>query len=349
MIKLGFLGFESNVESSICIALKNRAAQLCECSSSAEAEVVMVDLDNIQDQSQWQALRQSGNIKLIGASSVREQAIGGLSDFSGFVSKPVRFTQLLEQINLLTGASASQAIVDTAQRADLINAEAQKPRQQNVERNSHLIDPQLYLLGVILNLLQQTEKAPLQRINLALERHDSEGKWLLLDTRKRKLYSSVSAKVLSHTALMELKHLPDPQPQAVSDSDLADYQQRAVLVLELETFVWNLTRDTIRNGQLKTLDPERRYRLKFWPNLTRVNEGNQAIALSSFWQANRVSARQLAEQFKLPETEVYRFAACCMNCDLLEAETPESAPPPAQTRGGLKKVLSMILKKLDQS
>ncbi len=423
MITLGLLGFDAAFVKSLSIALRSRAAKVCQYVEPEAASVVLVDIDNLQDQNVWKQLKETYSSILIAASQNLALPAGYEQDFVSVIDKPIRFTAMLAAINAavtpeqepaqfssnssvaseqepaqftgkssvaseqepaqFTGKSSvvseqepaqfssndsevsqqepvqlsSNASVVSAQEsaqplsnismvADLID-NGRMHRNSDVLRSQTEIDPDNFLLGFVLYSAQLDSPDHYRYICLDEGHPNNDGQWLVIDKRLNRVYLSINAKVIRHTAIMDFSHQGVIE-QWITESQLAELKSRAVQNISIEEFIWVLTRDTIRNARLMNFDTEKCYRLKCWPNLTRYATGNRDIAMASFWIESNASTVELANNLGLTLDDVLPFATCCFTCGLLEP-VDEPVPMPTRKQGrGLKKVLSMILKKLER-
>ncbi len=347
MITLGLLGFDAALAKSLSIALSSRAAKVCQYVEPEAASVVLVDIDNLQDQDAWKQLKEACSSIFIAASQNLTLPVGYEQDFVSVIAKPIRFTAMLTSVKAAVASrqESAQPLSNTAMVADLIDSGRIRCNSE-VLRSQAEIDPDNFLLGLVLYSVQLNSADHYRYICLDEGHPHNDGQWLVIDKRLGRVYLSINAKVIRHTAIMDFSQHGAIE-KWINSSQLAELKSRAVQNIPVEEFIWVLTRDTVRNARLMNFDTEKRYRLKCWPNLTRYATGNRDVAIASFWTESNASVVELAASLGMTLNDVLPFATCCFTCGLLE---PVDEPVTITTRkpkAGFKKVLSMILKKLE--
>ncbi len=347
MITLGLLGFDAALVKSLSIALSSRAAKVCQYVEPEAASVVLVDIDNLQDQNAWKQLKDACSSIFIAASQNLTLPAGYEQDFVSVIAKPIRFTAMLASVKaaVASGQESAQSLNNTSMVADLIDSGRMR-RNSEVLRSQAEIDPDNFLLGFVLNSVQLNSADHYRYICLDEGHPRNDGQWLVIDKRLGRVYLSINAKVISHTAIMDFSQHGVIE-QWINSSQLAELKSRAVQNIPVEEFIWVLTRDTVRNARLMNFDTEKRYRLKCWPNLTCYATGNQDVAIASFWTESNASAVELATSLGMTLNDVLPFATCCFTCGLLEPVDKPVAMTTRKPKTGFNKVLSMILKKLE--
>jgi len=348
MIRLGLLGFDAALAKSMSIAISSRAADVCQCVEPEAASMVLVDVDKLKDQSIWKNLARTYPLLLIAVSEHADLPAELREDFSSVITKPLRFTAMLATITATAnkGKVTAHQISSPSVTGDLID-DGPKRRKSDVLRSQTEVDQDNFLLGLVLYSVQLDSADQYRFISLARGQRRTDGQWLVIDKSLSRVYLSINAKLIAHTAIMDFSH-HDSVEEWINASQLAELKSRAVWDISIEEFIWVLTRDTVRNGRLKTFDPEQRFRLKCWPNLTRYSTGNRDIAMASFWVESNASAVELSKSLGISINEVLPFANCCFTCGLLETVDDPVALTTRKSEKGIKKVLSMILKKLDR-
>jgi hypothetical protein len=342
MIHLGLLGFDAAPAKSLSIALKSRAADVCQHVEPEAASVVLVDIDTLNDPSVWRNLAQSSSTVLVAATQKPELPEEYKQDFTAVIAKPLRFTAMLTAISaaLDKGQVEAQRLTSTSEASEKIE-KVQKTRKTDVLRSQSVIDPNKFLLGLVLHAVEHDSPNQCRYIHLA------KGYWLVINKKQGRVYLSMSAKTLSHAAIMDFSG-ENIVNKWVSANQLTEVKAKALRDIPIEEFVWELTRDTVRNAHLSTFDPDQRYRLKQWPDLTRYSAGSRDIAMASFWIESNASARELSAALGMSVNDVLPFATCCYTCGLLQPVDAQIAMTSRKPEKGIKKLLSMILKKLDR-
>lgn len=348
MIAIATLGFAPAEERAISIALKNRAKGFSFVTDLAEANVVLVDVDKLSTPGDWKPYCSGHSPLLIDVSENQQSDSAARGDFSASLRKPLRFSEMLSVICEVTDKHSAAGSVNAckASHADIhLAKKISQKSMPKVERGTEVIDPANYLLGFVLSAMSAASSHRFHCI------HWSGKQWIVLDALKKIAFLSIKQKVLRHIAI-----LPNEQLN-ISHRSIGEDEMQAMLAdfaysCSLEELVWVLTQNTVRNQLQKGLSLDRYYRLKHWPNLARFPISDADIPLANLWIENPNSVSSLADRCNQPLDKTRAFAACCLNCGLLEevaaSEHGVYHEPPTQieSRSRMKKVLSMILGRL---
>nr|WP_042949086.1 hypothetical protein [Kingella kingae] len=366
-VKLLFVAMDEQQQAMFKMAFKMHNTtnyQVIEAGSGEKPELVIVDGDGTAGISAWQKAKGDypGSVVVYFSKSPP-------SVTAPYLSKPIKFdTLFLSLRNLMQGngvwvvhsASAMQ------QRAAGANPAATRPGQpapqatapQNNRATEIVIprfDPNVGLLGAFRDVLAQQRNAaitldekPILAVFPAIQRV-----WVAVD--------SDQLKSLCRQGNLELKikQIPD-------DSNI---QERANATVT--SSMWQIALWTANGRLVQPLNPSTVFKLKSWPNLTRLAPLPESMRLSAFLTKTSVSLNMLYKLMPLDMADILNYIAATYLTDYLgitqqvhevpaassatQATVNTSAAPrpeqvqaassqqPQKTSGGL---LSRLMKKL---
>ncbi|MDK4625141.1 hypothetical protein [Kingella kingae] len=366
-VKLLFVAMDEQQQAMFKMAFKMHNTtnyQVIEAGSGEKPELVIVDGDGTAGISAWQKAKGDypGGVVVYFSKSPP-------SVTAPYLSKPIKFdTLFLSLRNLMQGngvwvvhsASAMQ------QRAAGANPAATRPGQptpqatapQNNRATEIVIprfDPNVGLLGAFRDVLAQQRNAaitldekPILAVFPAIQRV-----WVAVD--------SDQLKSLCRQGNLELKikQIPD-------DSNI---QERANATVT--SSMWQIALWTANGRLVQPLNPSTVFKLKSWPNLTRLAPLPESMRLSAFLTKTSVSLNMLYKLMPLDMADILNYIAATYLTDYLgitqqvhevpaassatQATVNTSAAPrpeqvqaassqqPQKTSGGL---LSRLMKKL---
>lgn len=348
MITVATFGFAPAEERSISIALMNRAKGFSFVSDLTEANVVLVDVDRCPTPGDWRQHCSSQGPLLIDVSNNHQPDGGTRGEFSASLRKPLRFSEMLSVICQVTDKHSTASSVNACKASHagihLAGKSAQKSIPK-VERDIEVVDPSNYLLGSVLSAMSSVMTDRFHCI------HWSGEQWIILDSRDKAAFLSIKQKVLRHMAILPKDQLHISH-RLISEDDMLAMRADIAYKCSFEELTWILTQNTVRNQLQKGLSLDRYYRLKYWPNLARFPISDADIPLANLWIDNPNTILTLADRCKQSLDKTRAFAACCLNCGLLEevAATEhrinDDCPTLIAPQSRMKKVLSMILGRL---
>lgn len=348
MIAIATLGFAPAEARSISIALKNRAKGFSFVSDLAEANVVLVDVDKFSAPGDWKQYCSGHSPLLINVSENHQTDSAAPGEFSASLRKPLRFSEMLSVICQVTDTHSATVSVNACKASHAEIHLAKKIAQKSmpkVERETEVVDPANYLLGYVLSAMSAASSHRLHRIRW------SGNQWIVLDSLKKTAFLSIKQKVLRHIAILPSDQL-NISHRPISEDEMQAMHADIAYGCSFEELVWVLTQNTVRNQLQKGLSLDRYYRMKYWPNLARFPISDADIPLANLWIENPNSVSSLADRCNQPLDKTRAFAACCLNCGLLEEVAASGhgvyrdTPTSIDSRSRMKKVLSMILGRL---
>jgi len=345
MITVATIGFAPTEERSISIALKNRAKGFSFVSDLSQANVVLVDVDKCTRRSDWRRYFSSHRPLLINVSDNHQPDAGTQDDFSASLRKPIRFSEMLSVICQVTEKHSAVSSINACKASHAGIHMANKIARRSIpqlERDTDGVDPSNYLLGSVLSAMSSVSTERFHCI------HWSSKQWIVLDSLEKAAFLSIKQKVLRHIAILPKDQL-DISHRLISEDEMQAMRADFAYSCSFEELAWLLTQNTVRNQLQKGMSLDRYYRLKYWPNLARFPISDADIPLANLWIDNPNTILTLADRCNQPLEKTRAFAACCLNCGLLEevATTEhkfnDSCPTMIEPQSRMKKVLSMIL------
>jgi len=350
MIPIAVLGFDSGPLRSLSIALANRGKGVCAIADWGQAQVGLVDIDQITEARQWRKVQRTNQAVLIAVCSNGKIPETYSKDFVFSISKPLRITELIKAVckaaetksdAVTEGDIRRVAEIDKVGDAAQLIKDGPKTHLSKLFKDQEVVDPDQYLLGAVMaNLERPTKKTKRFRKLQWLNQQ-----WVLLDYDSGQAFHNIKQKVLRHAAITSLQG-GRIRAKWIDKEQFEELKKEIQQECEIEKFIWMLTYYTIRSGRQKGLDIQRIYRLKCWPNLTRYSTGESDIPLANYWIDKPCSIASLAESLDIDPEITLPFAACCYNCGFLEEVGEETSAGVEKKRPRLRKVLSMILGKM---
>ncbi len=348
MITVATLGFAPAEERSISIALMNRAKGFTFVSDLSQANVILVDVDKCTKPSDWRPHASSHRPLLIKVSDNNQPDNGKQNEFSASLRRPLRFSEMLLVISQVTEKHSAALSVGACKASNasiqLSNKIARRSIPQ-VERETEVVDPSNYLLGSVLSAMSSVTTERFHCI------HWSCMQWIVLDSLKKIAFLSIKQKVLRHIAILPRDQL-GISCRNISEDEMQAMRADFAYSCSFEELAWLLTQNTVRDQLQKGMRADQYYRLKYWPNLARFPISDADIPLANLWIDKPNSILTLADRCNQPLDKTRAFAACCLNCGLLEEvsateyTTNDNCPTMLEPQSRMKKVLSMILGKL---
>lgn len=368
-VKLLFVAMDEQQQAMFKMAFKMHNTtnyQVIEAGSGEKPELVIVDGDGTAGISAWQKTKGDypGSVVVYFSKSPP-------SVTAPYLSKPIKFdTLFLSLRNLMQGngvwvvhsASAMQQRVAGANPAATCPGQPAPAPQATAPQNNRAteiviprFDPNVGLLGAFRDVLAQQRNAaitldekPILAVFPTIQRV-----WVAVD--------SDQLKSLCRQGNLELKikQIPD-------DSNI---QERANATVT--SSMWQIALWTANGRLVQPLNPSTVFKLKSWPNLTRLAPLPESMRLSAFLTKTSVSLNMLYKLMPLDMADILNYIAATYLTDYLgitqqvhevpaassatQATVNTSAAPrpeqvqaassqqPQKTSGGL---LSRLMKKL---
>ena len=120
------------------------------------------------------------------------------------------------------------------------------------------------------------------------------------------------------------------------------------LLLDLEAFVWVSSLLTARGRLGRGVDIEQKISLKYWPNLTRLEQFPHIMRIAALWNQRPASALDIAKALSIPQRYVFAFHTAANALNLFEMDqnklkSREKEMPKQENRGFFSRLLKRLL------
>lgn len=138
---------------------------------------------------------------------------------------------------------------------------------------------------------------------------------------------------------------PVPCPRPPDDIETAPWYG-------FEDFIWQTVIYACRGNLNGRIPPDLPFRLRFWPNVTRLTLPPNGVRICALLEKRPASANEIPELLSVPRFEAYAMISALHAIGALEkakraAKTVEAAPPPqSETDRGVFAVIGKMLKRL---
>jgi hypothetical protein len=291
-----------HIRNGIGIALTNRTENIYLVSDDDIVDVGILDIDKIPEK-EWGPLVSEKSYPVITLSSEKKPYA------SNHLTKPVRFSELVELICKLSGytsntESAKYAII----AADNIKSSRKEKRVLKTRHSNHY-NPDKYITGFLSNILKQEVSKPTYTLFTW-----SKDKWSIVDSKNRRIISNTNRWTLQHLTVTPLEKL-DHQKISAHQSSL--YAKTATSNDSIEDILCFLGPYLSGKSLPDAVHINQRYRLSTWPNLTQCALSNNDLVIATYWTENTASIAELATFFKLHIQELAPFVNYCYLCHFL--------------------------------
>lgn len=211
-----------------------------------------------------------------------------------------------------------------------------------------LFTPENYWLASLLDALRQARETQ-QSIHLKLSPQD----YALLMPKQGLAYCTL------HTRSEEFRTLCNNPVQTgqfalhiPNTTELEQMEQQAEgdpnALLDLEAFVWVSSLLTARGRLGRGVEIEQKISLKYWPNLTRLEQFPHIMRIAALWHQRPASALDIAKALSIPQRYVFAFHTAANALNLFEMDqnklkSREKEMPKQENRGFFSRLLKRLL------
>lgn len=211
-----------------------------------------------------------------------------------------------------------------------------------------LFTPENYVLSTILEAVR-VAKDTQQSVYLKLSPQDyvllmpQQGlAYCTLDTRSEEFRVLCNNPV--QTGQFAL-HIPDG---AELDGLKQQVAQNADALLDMEAFVWVSSLLTARGRLGRGVAIEKKISLKYWPNLTRLEQFPHIVRIAALWNQRPASALDIAKALAIPQRYAFAFHTAANALNLFEMDqnkfkSREKEKPQQENRGFFSRLLKRLL------
>lgn len=314
-VKLLFVAMDDQQQAMFKMAFKMHNTtnyQVIDAASGEKPELVIVDGDGPAGISAWQKAKgdYAGSVVVYFSKSPP-------SVTAPYLSKPIKFdTLFLSLRNLMQGngvwvvhsanamqqrQAANPAMGQPATQASRSNAAPDNHQNRVAEMVIPRFDPSVGLLGAFREVLSQQRNAaitvddkPVLAVFPAIQRV-----WVAVDSEQLKAFCRQP-----HLEL-KIKQIPE-------DSNIAERANATVTSSMWQVALWTA------NGRLvQPLNPNTVFKLKSWPNLTRLAPLPESMRLSAFLTKTSVSLNMLYKLMPLDMADILNYIAATYLTDYL--------------------------------
>lgn len=211
-----------------------------------------------------------------------------------------------------------------------------------------LFTPENYLLASVLDALRLSRESQ-QTVHLKLSPQDyallmpKQGlAYCTLDTRSEEFRTLCNNPVQTGQIALHIPNgveLEQMEQQAGRDADA---------LLDLEAFVWVSSLLTARGRLGRGVEIEQKVSLKYWPNLTRLEQFPHIMRIAALWNQRPASSLEIARALGIPQRYVFAFHTAANALNLFEMDqnklkSREKEIPKHENRGFFSRLLKRLL------
>lgn len=241
---------------------------------------------------------------------------------------------------------SSEDPVKRQQRWALLCGTLPDTTPDNLQRNRHIFDANQYLLGPLMQAAQQAKQTG-QVFQVFITRQH----YILLQPQPYYAFSSLDihgaefANLCTNANMLNQVHIHTPN--AAEQAQLDAYtQQHPTHLYDLEACLWTTALLT-SGGRLSPLyEPTQTYRLKHWPNLTRLESIPHVMSIAALWNQQVATPFDIAKQLGIPQRYVFAFHSAASYLQLLHREQAAPKPNPTTEPKKNRGLFSRLLKRL---
>ncbi len=322
-VKLLFVAMDEQQQAMFKMAFKMHNTtnyEVINVNSGEQPELVIVDGDGANGLATWQKAKHDFSSSVVVFFSKSPPAVT-----APYLPKPIKFDSLFLNLrNLLQGngiwvvrpnmantTAPSQAAVVQTQPAHSAHAHAHRSSEVTIPR----FDPRVGILGSFREILAHQRNAAILV---------DEKPVLAIFTSTQRVWIAVPPEQLRNLCRQErpnikLKNIPD-------ENNIQDRANATVTSTMWQVALWTA------NGRLvHPINPNTVFKLKGWPNLTRLTPLPEAMRLSAFLTKTSVSLNMLYKLMPLDMADILNYIAATYLTDYLEITQQVNEAPSAQS------------------
>ena len=322
-VKLLFVAMDEQQQAMFKMAFKMHNTtnyEVINVNSGEQPELVIVDGDGANGLATWQKAKHDFSSSVVVFFSKSPPAVT-----APYLPKPIKFDSLFLNLrNLLQGngiwvvrpnmantTAPSQAAVVQTQPAHSAHAHAHRSSEVTIPR----FDPRVGILGSFREILAHQRNAAILV---------DEKPVLAIFPSTQRVWIAVPPEQLCNLCRQErpnikLKNIPD-------ENNIQDRANATVTSTMWQVALWTA------NGRLvHPINPNTVFKLKGWPNLTRLTPLPEAMRLSAFLTKTSVSLNMLYKLMPLDMADILNYIAATYLTDYLEITQQVNEAPSAQS------------------
>lgn len=127
----------------------------------------------------------------------------------------------------------------------------------------------------------------------------------------------------------------------------ARIRENAASLLDIEAFLWVTSLLTAQGRLSRHMDINQRIVLKYWPNLTRLEQFPQVMRIAALWNQRPSTPLDIAKALDIPQRYVFSFYTAAHTLNLFESDQTKlksrEKEKPKESRGLFSRLLKRLL------
>lgn len=339
-VKIALAGFNEKPKKVMTAFLQSKKSDFLTLADS-EHEAMLIDADTAAGIQQWNDNKLSMPIIAISTTELA-------SELTIWIQKPASVEKLniaAKQLTELIIQSRKPSRSSAAQNNDVVNSLKRDDKwsdialKNSVTNNSSQkafehFDAEKTLQGIMQKALQYSEETQSPVIV------SYEGKLIEINKEEDLVRSSFNEKTLRTLCRFKLNRHNTTFKKGTIPNSIRTQNYT------VSHFFWEIGLDCSRGRLPNTLDESQRYKLSFWPNLTRWQSPQHSLRISSLWSHTPLTAIDVAKQLDISTAYVIAFLAAADSSGLIQHcdEITNTAPvkQPHEARSALKSFFNKL-------
>lgn len=354
-IKVGLYGMDHRSVDRMLTVFKMVYKGQCIAVDVAEADTVILDLDDKDVSSEWQTFRAEHPDKPAVIMAESPVHINGVP----YISKPAKLPDLLQalkdtsHIDITTNLSVTSSN-KVHHAAELLHdrlanntAMQKKPSSANQGLDIYY-NPEKFMQGKVFFAIK---KANQEKQSIFIKCWTD--RWIVVSPGIDYLFENIKESQLRQLSLVKLDDDIAVSESALSDKQIAEMAStppNEIKSTPMSKFMWDIAIRTARGRIPEGTSLDDLYVLQRWPNLTRLSRTPNALRISAFWVDQPQSINNVAQQLNIDISEVYTYFSAATASSLLILAQRRSdkviIPQTTETDKKRKSILSAIMRKI---
>lgn len=307
-IKVAFHGMDQRCEDRMNTVFKMNFKSMCEKTDIADADTVILDLDNKNGDKTWKEHRKNHpDIPTVIMASEPFEKPGAI-----FVAKPAKLNELLDALKTLSNKdidinAGMSSGSKTQNVANALQDRIKATRKVNeVSDNYELYyQPDTFLQGKVINAIKKSNE-----IDQSIFIKCWSDRWILIIPNSNYIFQNVKESQLRNLGLVHAGDDIAYSEKIFNDDAMAVLSGSPTEQVQLTTvdkFVWDVTVRTARGRIPEGTSLDDLYILLHWPNLPRLSYIPNSSRISAFWLDQSQSINHIVEKLGVPFADVLSF------------------------------------------
>jgi hypothetical protein len=139
-------------------------------------------------------------------------------------------------------------------------------------------------------------------------------------------------------------HILSSTERLAHEAQIHDNSSR---LLDMEAFLWVISLLTAQGRLSRHVDIKQRIALKYWPNLTRIEQFPQVTRIAALWNQRPSTPLEIAKALNIPQRYVFSFYTAANTLNLFELDQTKlksrEKEKPKESRGLFSRLLKRLL------